>query len=171
MIAVSGIDVALLALSRDSGRTALAGVYAAVWAIGSMVGGAVSVYAPNRLSSVPARRVSWLAAGAALLLPAVASGRPSFIAAALAAGGTAIAPALAAVYHTVARVSTAARRGEAFGWLATGITAGASLGAPLSGAVYDAAGPVTAVGAAVGAAALASLLLTTVPAPEARSHH
>ncbi|TDC42689.1 MFS transporter [Micromonospora sp. KC213] len=168
MVAITAVDLALLAWARDRGSLALAGWFAATWAVGSLVGGAVSTLAPGRLASGPVRRLFWFASGLVILLPAllVGEGRgaagPVLVCLALAIGGTAIAPALAVLYHAVVRASIPRRRGEAFGWFATGVTVGAGVGAPLTGAVYDLGGVRPALVVAVAAGYAAVLLMLPV---------
>lgn len=165
MVAISAVDLGLLAWARDRGNPALAGWFAATWAVGSLVGGVVSTVAPSRLASGPARRLFWFASGLVLLLPALVLGEdrgavgPVLICLALAVGGTATAPALAALYHAVVRASSPRRRGEAFGWFATGVTVGAGVGAPLTGLAYDLGGARPAIVIAVVAGYAATLLM------------
>lgn len=162
--ALNAVDLVMVAWSRNRGTPALAGVLAALWAIGSLFGGLVSgtVRGPPNLP----RRLVAVAISAAVLIPTLPPLRvpasPWLVGAVLLVGGAAIAPAIAAGMSRVGRVAPADRRGEAFGWVSTATTAGAALSAPLTGWLVDGSGAAAGVaGGAVIAAAAALLALGT----------
>jgi MFS family permease len=150
--ALNAVDLVMVAWSRNRGTPALAGVLAAVWALGSLSGGLLSglVTGPAHLS----RRFCAMAAGLVLIVPTlppiVHGGSPVLVGAVLMAGGATIAPALAANMSRVGEIAPPDRRGEVFGWIGTATTAGAAMSGPMTGWLVDGHGP--AAGAAGGAA-------------------
>jgi len=157
-IALAGTDVSALATLRDQGRTELVGLVFAVWAFGSILGGAVHGALPRAASSVtlvlalglltmPLGLVDAWWALALLLLPA----------------GALCAPSVTATVGDVARLVPSPARGEAMGWHSTAATVGVSIGAPLAGFAIDRAGPgagfVVTGGAGVGLALVALVLV------------
>lgn len=148
---LSAIDLVMVAWSRERGTPGLAGILAAVWAIGSLSGGLISggFHGPSRLPV----RIGAMAVGVLALtplLPPVTHGTPPWLVAVLLmVGGTAIAPTLAAVNTRASEIMPAERRGEAFGWIATASTAGGAIAAPVTGWLLDRAGPAAGI---VGAA-------------------
>ncbi|MGH3938265.1 MAG: MFS transporter [Pseudonocardiaceae bacterium] len=147
-------DLVIIAWARERGEPFLAGVLAAVWAVGSLLGGLVagarSTSAPPRLTL---RLGAVLAGMVALVVVLAESGSPILVGIVLFLGGSAIAPALGAVYGRLAQRAPQRRRAEAFGWQSTASTAGTALAAPAVGICLDRFGP--AGGAAVAALALA----------------
>ncbi|HEX2301511.1 MAG TPA: MFS transporter [Pseudonocardiaceae bacterium] len=159
-------DLVVIGWARERGEPFLAGVMAAVWAIGSLLGGAVvgarRAAQPPRLSL----RLGAVFAGMAVLVPVLAgSASPVLLGVVLLLGGSAIAPALGAVYGEVARRAPQRRRAEAFGWQATASMAGAAVTAPIVGASLDRFGPAGA--AVVAASALAvAVVIVSVSLPD-----
>ncbi|MFD0491278.1 MFS transporter [Saccharopolyspora spinosporotrichia] len=154
------VDLVLVGWSRERETPELAGVLAAVWAVGSLVGGLL-------MGGVTGRPRLWLRALLAALglvalvpaLPPVAEpASPWLVGLILFAGGTAIAPTLAAVNGRLAEIAPDERRSEAFGWFSTATTAGVAVASPVAGSMLDTAGPAAAA-AAAGAAALLSVSL------------
>lgn len=148
-------DLAIIAWARDQGEPFLAGVLVAVWSVGSLLGGLV---VSARFSAVPprlGRRLGAVAAGMVMLVPVLAGPSSAvLLGVVLFAGGTAIAPALAAANSAMAQQAPEHRRAEAFGWQSTSTRAGAALAAPVVGACLDGIGP--AAGAAVAVLAVAA---------------
>ncbi|WP_461144344.1 MFS transporter [Salinifilum aidingensis] len=142
-------DLLLVGWSQERGTPQLAGVLAAVWALGSLTGGLLAGGLPGR--PVLWRRGIAAAVGLAVLVPAlppVTAGSPLVVAVLLGLGGMAIAPSLAAANSAVAEIAPPERRNEAFGWFFSATTAGAAVASPLSGAMMDLVGPAAAAGAA-----------------------
>ena len=176
LVAVTGLlvaglvatDLVIIAWARDRGEPFLAGVLAAVWATGSVLGGVIvggrSTAAAPRLGL----RLGAMCAGMVALVPVLAGpASPGVLGVALFLGGTAIAPALAAVYGAIAQRAPEHRRAEAFGWQSTSSMAGATLAAPAAGVCLDGIGP--AAGAAVAGLALAvAVVIVSVPGAAAR---
>ncbi len=173
LIAVMGLlvagllatDLVIIAWARDRGEPFLAGVLAAVWAVGSLLGGLVaggrSVAAPPRL---PLRLGAVLAGMVALVAVLAGSSSPVLFGAVLFLGGTAIAPALGAVYGRISHRAPQRRRAEAFGWQSTASTAGAALAAPVVGFCLDRFGPAAGAGVAALALVIAVAIVTVAGA-------
>ncbi|GAA2780353.1 MFS transporter [Saccharopolyspora taberi] len=151
--ALVSVDLLLVGWSRDRGTPELAGVLAAAWAIGSLVGGLL-------MGAVAGRPRVWVrglltAIGILALVPALPPvsdpASPWLVGAILLLGGMAIAPLLAAINGTLAELAPADRRSEAFGWFTTATTAGVTVASPVSGWMLDSSGP--AASAAIGGVA------------------
>ncbi|MCT2589380.1 MFS transporter [Streptomyces sp. N2-109] len=159
--AFSVIDFILVSWAHSRGTPALGGLLTGVWAAGSAVGGLAATVGLTG-TAVLRRRLALVALGVALLLPALSerlgAGTPTTVCLALALGGTVIPPALAALYDSVAELAGGARRGEAFGWIASLTTAAAAMVSPLAGMVLDRWGAVAATGLALAACAAALAL-------------
>ena len=160
--ALSAVDLVMVAWSRDRGTPALAGVLAAVWALGSLSGGLLSglvtgpAHLPRRLGAMALSMVALVPT-----LPPVLHGTsPVLVGAVLLAGGATIAPALAANMNRVGEVAPPDRRGEVFGWVGTATTAGAALSAPLTGWLVDGFGSAAGVAAGAVLGVTAALLAT-----------
>ncbi len=158
-------DLVIIGWARERGEPFLAGVLAAVWAVGSLLGGLVmgarSAAAPPRLGL----RLGAVFTGMAVLVPVLAgSTSPVLLGIVLLLGGTAIAPALGAVYGEIAQRAPPRRRAEAFGWQSTASMAGAAVTAPAVGACLDRVGPAGAAGVAALALAIAVVVVSvTMP--------
>ncbi len=165
--ALASVDMVLVAWARDRGTPGMAGVLAAVWAIGSAVGGVILAARIGRQRF--ALRVAATAGGLALLVPVLppvnSNPQPWLICAVLVVGGMAIAPTFATGTSRLASVTPADRRGEAFGWLTTASTTGGAAAAPVIGAILDRAGPAPAAALAALLVGVAALLARTVPQP------
>lgn len=158
--ALNAVDLVMVAWSRDRGTPALAGVLAAVWALGSLSGGLLSglVTGPANLP----RRFGAMALSMAALVPTLPpllhGTSPVLVGAVLLAGGATIAPALAANMNRVGEVAPPQRRGEVFGWVGTATTAGGALAAPVTGWLVDGYGPAVAVAGGAVLGVIAALL-------------
>ncbi|MEV6299615.1 MFS transporter [Actinoplanes sp. NPDC051861] len=145
-LVLSGTDVAVVAVLRDSGQVAWTGAVLSLWALFSLVGGFVygtvrrgvpvlALFAPMALLTIPVGLGGdnwWLLA--LLLIPA----------------GALCAPTITASSDAISRMSPAAARGEAMGLHNSALTVGVALGGPLAGLAIDTLGPrwgFTAVGA------------------------
>lgn len=144
---LASVDLVIVAWAREIGRPGVAGVLAAFWSIGSLVGGLVAgaLAGPPRLS----RRAFAAAAGTAMLIPLLPPvlelPSPWLLLPVLFVAGLAIAPTLAAATERIGEVAPSDRRAEAFGWMNTGITTGVAFSAPLSGWLVDVGGPALGV--------------------------
>ncbi|MEV7629135.1 MFS transporter [Actinoplanes sp. NPDC089786] len=132
-LVLSGTDVAVVAVLRESGEIAWTGAVLGIWAACSLVGGflygtirkglpPLLLFAPMAVLTIPVGLGGdhwWLLA--LLILPA----------------GALCAPTITATADAVSRMIPAAARGEALGWHNSALTVGVALGAPLAGVVMD----------------------------------
>ncbi|PSL00821.1 putative MFS family arabinose efflux permease [Murinocardiopsis flavida] len=163
---LGAVDLVIVAWGRELGSPGVTGGLAAIWALGSAVGGFVAgaLTRPPRL----ARRAAAAALGVAVLvplLPPFTSLSPWLISPVLFAAGLAIAPTLAAATSLIGEIAPEERRAEAFGWLNTAVATGLAGSAPVAGWLLDVAGVAAGVGAAAVAMALAAVLSLLVPGP------
>ncbi|MEW2387987.1 MFS transporter [Streptomyces venezuelae] len=160
-MALGSITVAGVSYADGNGGDAVYGWMMAALGLGALVGG--SVYGARQWSGVPEKRLSVLVALLAVCywpLTLTPGAVPMTALAALA--GVFLAPALACAFIIVDRHAPRGTVTEAFSWLVTTFTVGASLGTAAAGPVVEWGG--TAWGFAVpglaGAAALVVLLAT-----------
>lgn len=154
------VDLLIVGWARDRGEPALAGVLAAVWALGSLAGGLLAGGLPGRPRLL--RRAVLAALGVCALvpvLPPVADAPVALAGVVLFAGGAAIAPTLAAANSRVAELAPAHARSEAFGWFAAATTLGGALASPVAGGLLDMSGPAAAAAAAAGALLVGVILV------------
>ncbi|MEU5582180.1 MFS transporter [Streptomyces huasconensis] len=169
-VALGSITVAGVSYADGHGGDAVYGWMMAALGLGALAGG--SVYGARQWRGVPERRLSVLVALLAvcyvplMLVP----GAPAMTALS-ALAGVFLAPSLACAFVIVDRHAPRGTVTEAFSWLVTTFTVGASLGTAAAGPVVEWGG--TASGFAVpglaGAAALLVLLATVrvmVPPPD-----
>ncbi|MBB4962999.1 MFS transporter [Saccharothrix violaceirubra] len=160
------IDMVIVALARDGGVPALAGALAAVWGVGSVVGGLVTGgwTGPMRF----ARRMFAMSLGLLALvpvLPPVVGLSPWSVGVVLVIGGLTIAPTIAANNSRIGALAPEGRKAEAFGWMATFTTAGPALVLPWIGRLIDGPGPAAAAAAAGGLALLGTVAASAVHVP------
>jgi predicted MFS family arabinose efflux permease len=136
-LVLSGTDVAVVAVLRDTGQLEWAGLVLALWAFFSLLGGfvygmirrglpALVLFAPMALLTIPVGLGSgqwWLLA--LLLIPA----------------GALCAPTITASSDAISRMIPAGARGEAMGMHNSALTVGVACGAPLAGLAIDHWGP------------------------------
>lgn len=164
-------DLVLVGWARNQKSPELAGVLAAVWAIGSLTGGLV-MGASSRTPKLWLRGVA-SAVGLLALVPALPPiadrGSPWIVGVILFIGGVAIAPTLAACNGILAELVSPDRRSEAFGWFATATLAGATAAAPIAGGLLDTGGPGIAAGVAGTLTMVGALLVVRHPARTSQS--
>lgn len=157
---VVGMDLVIVAWANELNAPQYVMVLASVWALGSLVGGAVA----GGLKGAPRLplRAFGAAAGLALLVPFVPPithlPTPLLITPLLFVSGLALAPTLAAVMGRLGDTAPSHRRAEAFGWMATAMSTGGALAGPLTGALVDSNGIAGGVLGAVGLVTLAAVL-------------
>ncbi|MEW2625299.1 MFS transporter [Streptomyces sp. NPDC048106] len=160
-IALGSITVASVSYADGHGGDAVYGWLMAGLGLGALVGG--SVYGARRWAGVPERRLRVLVALLAvcylplMLMPgAVAMVLLSVV------SGVFLAPSIACAFILVDRHAPRGTVTEAFSWLVTTFTVGASVGTGLAGPVVQAGGTVWgfAVPGAAGAVSLLVLLAT-----------
>ncbi len=150
--ALSIAEVGIVAFVSGSQASAGAGVALALWSAGSLVGGAI-------FGSIPVTRTpltAFLATAAVGFGVLAAAPTTLALSALLFVGGSAIAPALALLYTRVGALAPAGATTEAFGWLSSGLMAGAAAGVALGGVVVSSHGPRVAFLAATGVGLLAA---------------
>ncbi|ATL26461.1 MFS transporter [Streptomyces formicae] len=160
-MALGSITVAGVSYGDEHGGDAVYGWLMAALGLGALVGG--SVYGARQWSGVPERRLTVLVALLAVCYAPLTLTPGAVAMTALAAlAGVFLAPALACAFIIVDRHAPRGTVTEAFSWLVTTFTVGASLGTAAAGPVVEWGG--TAWGFAVpglaGAGALLVLLAT-----------
>ncbi|WP_232831992.1 MFS transporter [Nocardiopsis sp. FIRDI 009] len=162
---IVGVDLVIVAWANELDSPQYVMVLASVWALGSLVGGAVAGGLRGRPRLV--RRSLAAALGLAVLVPftppVVHLPTPLWITPLLLLSGMAIAPTVAAVMGRLGDVSPPDRRAEAFGWLASGMGVGSAAAGPMIGALIDGFGVAGGAAGAAVVAALAAALSLFVP--------
>jgi MFS family permease len=166
---LGGVDLVMVAWSREIGSPGLAGGLMAVYAAGSGVGGLLA----GARGGAP--RLSLRSFGAALGIvplivlvpPVLHPPTPWLVAPVLFVAGLAIAPTIAAVTERLGEVAPPHRRGEAYGWMATGITGGISVASPVTGWLVDLGGISAGVAGAAAFTLAAAAVSLLIPAPPA----
>ncbi|MEU4999011.1 MFS transporter [Streptomyces sp. NPDC021622] len=160
-MALGSITVAGVSYADGHGGDAVYGWMMAAIGLGALVGG--SVYGARQWSGVPEKRLTVLVALLALCYwPLTLAPGPVAMVALTAVAGVFLAPALACAFIIVDRHAPRGTVTEAFSWLVTTFTVGASLGTAAAGPVVEWGGTVWgfAVPGLAGVAALLVLLAT-----------
>ncbi|MEV4259880.1 MFS transporter [Kribbella sp. NPDC049584] len=131
----NGISLGIVAFADEHGQRLIAGIFEAVWAFGSLVGGAVAGALPGRRTSYLWRRAALVAAG--MLLCVFATWSSVSLGIALFVSGLTLAPAIGALYERLGALTPDVARTEVFGWMGSAAMGGAAIGAAVSGAVID----------------------------------
>ncbi|MFC4505763.1 MULTISPECIES: MFS transporter [Streptomyces] len=160
-VAMGSITVAAVPYADDHGGDVVYGWLMAALGLGALLGGLA--YGAREWAGVPERRLRVLVGLlAACYLPlALMPGAVAMVALAVLAG-VFLAPVLACAFVIVDRHAPRGTVTEAFSWLVTMFTVGASVGTGLAGPVVEAGGAVWgfAVPGAAGAVSLLVLLVT-----------
>ncbi|WP_236540740.1 MFS transporter [Spiractinospora alimapuensis] len=168
---IGAIDLAIVAVARESGAAAWAGALAAVWALGSLAGG-LAVGAMARAPGIRARAAA-SAVGLLLLVPLMPPivDLPSlwWLTPVLFLAGLGIAPTMGACMSLLSELSPDERRGEAFGWMNTAGSTGMAVAAPVTGALIDWGGVAAGVAGGAGMVVVAALFTVFLPRSTARS--
>ncbi|BCJ44665.1 MFS transporter [Actinoplanes ianthinogenes] len=136
-VVLSGTDVSVVAVLRESGELSWSGLVMSLWALFSLVGGfaygtvrrglpVLALFVPMAVLTVPVGLGGshwWLLA--LLLIPA----------------GALCAPTITASSAAISQMIPAAARGEAMGLHNSALTVGVALGGPLAGLAIDSLGP------------------------------
>ncbi|MEV0321241.1 MFS transporter [Streptomyces sp. NPDC050658] len=160
-MALGSITVAGVSYADGHGGDAVYGWMMAAIGLGALVGG--SVYGARQWSGVPERRLTVLVALLALCYwPLTLTPGPVAMVALTVVAGVFLAPALACAFIIVDRHAPRGTVTEAFSWLVTTFTVGASLGTAAAGPAVEWGGTVWgfAVPGFAGVAALLVLLAT-----------
>ncbi|MEV7241148.1 MFS transporter [Streptomyces sp. NPDC093248] len=170
-IALGSITVASVPYADEHGGDAVYGWLMAALGLGALIGG--TVYGARSWSGAPERRLRFLVALLAVCyLPLMLMPGPVAMVLLSLVSGVFLAPCIACAFIIVDRHAPSGTVTEAFSWLVTTFTVGASVGTGLAGPVVQAGGPLWgyAVPGAAGAVSLLVLLATgRVLAAPARS--
>ncbi|MFE2044180.1 MFS transporter [Streptomyces sp. NPDC059477] len=135
-VALGSITVAAVSYADDRGGDVVYGWLMAGVGLGALVGGAV--YGARRWTGVPERRLRVLVALLAVgYVPLMLIPGPVAMTVLTAVAGLFLAPALACAFVIVDRHAPAGTVTEAFSWLVTTFTVGASVGTGLAGPVVE----------------------------------
>jgi MFS family permease len=155
-VALGTVDVAVAAFARDRGQPGTAGVLLALFALSSIVGGAL--YGGRRWAWPPERRLTLLlAASAAATVPLALADSILALAALLLLAGAPSAAQFATSSVALDRAAPPGMNAEAFNWLSTANATGVAIGATLAGALIETEGTSAAFLAGAAALALAAL--------------
>ena len=160
-VALGSITVAAVSYADDHGGDAVYGWLMAAVGLGALVGG--TVYGARQWGGAPERRLRALVALLAVCyLPLTLMPGAVAMTALAALAGVFLAPCIACAFIIVDRHAPRGTVTEAFSWLVTTFTVGASVGTGLAGPVVERGGAVWgfALPGAAGAAALVVLLAT-----------
>ncbi|WP_320775710.1 MFS transporter [Streptomyces sp. CRN 30] len=158
-MALGSITVAAVPYADEHGGDAVYGWLMAALGLGALVGGAV--YGARRWAGAPARRLRLLVALLAvcylplMLMPGVVG-----MVLLTAVAGVFLAPAIACAFVLVDEHAPRGTVTEAFSWLVTTFTVGASVGTGLAGPVVEAGGALWGFAVPGGAGAVSLLVLT-----------
>ncbi|MFF9818380.1 MFS transporter [Streptomyces sp. NPDC014006] len=160
-MALGSITVASVPYADDHGGDAVYGWLMAALGLGALAGGAV--YGARQWAGPPERRLRFLVAFLAVCyLPLTLMPDAVAMVALTALAGVFLAPSIACAFVIVDRHAPSGTVTEAFSWLVTTFTVGASVGTGLAGPVIQAGGALWgfAVPGAAGAVSLLVLLGT-----------
>ncbi|CAL9621982.1 hypothetical protein SUDANB145_05860 [Streptomyces sp. enrichment culture] len=158
-MALGSITVAAVSYADEHGGDAVYGWLMAALGLGALVGGAV--YGARQWGGDPARRLRVLVALLAVCyLPLMSMPGAVGMVLLTVVAGIFLAPAIACAFVLVDRHAPGGTVTEAFSWLVTTFTVGASVGTGLAGPVVEAGGAVWGF-AVPGAAGAVSLLVLT----------
>jgi predicted MFS family arabinose efflux permease len=161
-MAFNGISLGIVAFADEHGQRLIAGIFEAVWAFGSLVGGAIAGALPGRRTSYLWRRAALVTAG--MLLCVFATWSPVSLGVALMVSGLTLAPAIGALYERLGALTPDAVRTEVFGWMGSAAMGGAAIGSAVSGAVIESFGVRYVWLVAAVLAAISLVLLLRIPA-------
>ncbi|MER7496015.1 MFS transporter [Streptomyces pharetrae] len=160
-VALGSITVAAVSYADDHGGDAVYGWLMAALGLGALAGGAV--YGARQWAGAPERRLRVLVGLLAVCyLPLTLMPGPVPMTALTALSGVFLAPAIACAFVIVDRHAPAGTVTEAFSWLVTTFTVGASVGTGLAGPVVEWGGALWgfAVPSAAGGVSLLVLVAT-----------
>jgi len=157
-IALGSITVAAVSYADDHGGDAVYGWLMAALGLGALAGG--TVYGARQWGGVPERRLRVLVALLAVCyLPLMLMPGAPAMTALTALAGVFLAPCIACAFVLVDRYAPSGTVTEAFSWLVTTFTVGASVGTGVAGPVVQAGGAVWGFAVPGGAGAVSLLVL------------
>ncbi|GAA2091837.1 MFS transporter [Streptomyces albiaxialis] len=151
------VDVVTVAFAEEQGHKAAASVILAVYALGSVLAGAL--YGLVHFTSAAASR--WLLGVVAMamsMIPLQLVGNLPSLAVALFIAGMTIAPTMVTTMALVEQLVPRAKLTEGMTWTSTGLAVGVALGSSAAGWAVDALGAERAYGVPAVAGALAALV-------------
>ena len=155
-------EVITVAFADEHGSKSAAGPLLALWALGSLLAGAITGAVTFRRGLT--QRIRWGAIGLVVAMAPLALVDSRVVMAALMlVGGFAIAPTLIATTAMIEQVTPPARLTEGMALLQTGLVAGVAPGAAVAGIVVDHAGASPAYLVPLGAAVLAAAAARALP--------
>jgi MFS family permease len=155
-------EVITVAFADEHGSKSASGLLLALWALGSLLAGAITGAVTFRRGLT--QRIRWGAVGLVVAMAPLALVESRGVMAALMlVGGFAIAPTLIATTAMIEQVTPAARLTEGMALLQTGLVAGVAPGAAVAGIVVDHAGASPAYLVPLGAAVLAAVAARALP--------
>ena len=155
-------EVITVAFTDERGVKSAAGFLLALWALGSLLAGAITGAVTFRRGL--AQRVRWGAVGLVVAMAPLTFVEPVWLMGALMlVGGFAIAPTLIATTAMIEQVTPAARLTEGMALLQTGLVAGVAPGAALAGILVDHSGASASYLVPLGAALLGALAAQALP--------
>ena len=128
-VVFGAVEVAVVAAADTLGGAAAAGPLLGLWGAGSLAGGVVAARMGGGAQTGAGLALVLAALAAGHLSLAAAAGSAVALAAVLTLAGATIAPTYASVYAMVDRAAPAGTGTEAFAWLSTAVSVGASVGA------------------------------------------
>ena len=168
-VVFAGVEVTVIAIARESGRTGAAGIVLAVWALSSLIAGLV-VGGLRRAPALPLQMQIATLGIAITLVPLLLTTNLVVIGAVLFVAGFGVSPSLIAGFSLVEQLVPSSRLTEGLTWVTAGISIGFATGSPVTGLAIDrfdpAAGFKVALAAAVAATVLTRLARPTWAAPD-----
>ncbi|MCA0330501.1 MAG: hypothetical protein LCI03_11445 [Actinobacteria bacterium] len=156
-VLLGGLELAAVAVVVSLSGEGIAGVPAALIAIGSIAGGLVYGRRPWRGTASSQAVVAVLASAAAVALSALVAGRLLAVLLAFLVAGVFVAPAIVASY-LVADDAVAGASAESTAWVTAAFNVGTAGGTLLAGLVVDRDGPAWALGALAATTAVITVL-------------
>ena len=158
-VTFGGFEVAVTAFAREHGSPNAAGVFLALWAIGSAIGGLL--YGSRSWRRPPDVQINRIALVCAVgFMPAMAAPNLWTLGPLAVIAGLAIAPVLSLLYTLIGELAPEGMVTEAFSWLSVAFPIGFAAGSALSGAIADGPGARVAIAVACLGVAVGALILT-----------
>jgi MFS family permease len=164
------VDVGVTDATKSLHMTVAAGPLLGLWGLGSLVGGGFATRrggGAHRAAGLVGLLAA-LAVGHGLL--ALTTGSAVAIGAVVTIAGATIAPTTGSIYALTDRLAPPGTRTEAFSWLLTAVSTGASAGAIVAGSIAQSAGAAS-VFAFAGAAGIGAVLIALLRARTLDANH
>lgn len=153
----AGVEVAVIALARGEGRTAVAGIVLALWSLSSMIAGLI-VGGLRRNPPLGRQLLIGTAVLLALLLPLPFTTGLGPVTVLLLLDGFAVSPALIAGFALAEQLVPPSRLTEGLALIVASLSVGFATSTAVTGIAVDHRGPHAGFWVAIGAAALGVLL-------------